>query len=100
VVSTLTAWLVPSVLVINLALAAFALTEPGEICHDLPCREGAGTDRLDRGRRTGLHRRRAAVHRRAVRVCRRLPAGAIRRRGWTVLTLLTAASVALYASRW
>jgi hypothetical protein len=36
-------------------------------------------------------------------MCRRLPAGAIRRRGWTVLTcgaLLTAASVVFYASRW
>ena len=39
----------------------------------------------------------------AVRVCRRLPAGMLRRGGWTVLTcgaLLTAASVAFDASRW
>jgi hypothetical protein len=40
VVSALSAWAVPSLLVTNVALVDFALTEPGELCHDVPCREG------------------------------------------------------------
>ena len=39
VVSALSVWAVPSVLAINLGLVHFALTEPGELCHDVPCRE-------------------------------------------------------------
>jgi hypothetical protein len=103
VVSALTAWPVPSVLVINLALAAFALTDPREICHDLPCREGVALTVLIMAAALASIADALLSTAGAVRVCRRLPAGGIRRRGWTVLTcgaLLTAASVVFYASRW
>jgi hypothetical protein len=102
VVSALTAWAVPAVLVSNLALAAFVLTEPGEICHDLPCRDGAALTALIVAAALASIADAALSTAGAIRVCRRLPAGAIRRRGWTVLTcgaLLTAASVVFYASR-
>jgi hypothetical protein len=103
VVSALTAWPVPSVLVINLALAAFALTEPGEICHDLPCRDSLALTALIVAAALASIADAVLSTAGAVRVCRRLPAGAFRRRGWIVLTcgaLLTAASVVFYASRW
>jgi hypothetical protein len=103
VVSALSAWAVPSVLVINLALADFALTEPGELCHDVPCREGVALTVLIVLAALASIADAVLSTTGAVRVCRRLPAGALRRTGWTVLTcgaLLTAASAVFYASRW
>jgi hypothetical protein len=103
VVSALSAWAVPSVLVINLALLDFALTEPGEICHDVPCREGVALTALIAVAALASIADALLSTTGAVRMCRRLPAGALRRSGWTVLTcgaLLTAAGVVFYASRW
>jgi hypothetical protein len=103
VVSALSAWAVPYVLIINLALVDFALTEPGEICHDVPCREGVALTLLIVVAALASIADAALSTVGAVRLCRRLPAGAFRRSGWTVLTfgaLLTAASVVFYASRW
>jgi hypothetical protein len=103
VVSALSAWAVPSVLAINLALVDFALTEPGNICHDLPCREGMALTVLIVAAALASIADALLSTAGAVRVCRRLPAGALRRSGWTVLTcgaLLITASVVFYASRW
>jgi hypothetical protein len=103
VVSALSVWAVPSVLVINLGLVDFALTEPGELCHDVPCREGLALTVLIVVAALASIADAVLSTAGAVRVCRRLPAGALRRSGWTVLTcgaLLAAASVVFYSSRW
>jgi hypothetical protein len=103
VVSALSAWAVPTVLVLNLGLAYFAVTEPGEICHDLPCREGVGLTALFLAAAAASIADALLSTAGATWMCRRMPAGALRRAGWTVLAcgaLLTAASIALYASRW
>jgi hypothetical protein len=103
VVSALSAWPVPYVLVVNLALVDFAVTEPGEICHDVPCQEGAALTILIVVAALGSIADALLSTAGAVRICRQLPAGALRRAGWSVLTcgaLLTAASIVLYAYRW
>jgi hypothetical protein len=103
VVSALSAWAVPTVLVLNLALLYFAVTEPGEICHDLPCREGVTLTILLLVAALASVADALLSTTGAGRMCRRLPAGALRRAGWSVLSCgaaLTAASIAFFASRW
>jgi hypothetical protein len=103
VVSALSAWPVPYVLVINLALVDFAVTEPGEICHDVRCGEGAALTVLIVVAALGSIADALLSPAGVVRMCRQLPAGALRRAGWSVLScgaLLTAAAVVLYAYRW
>jgi hypothetical protein len=103
VVSALSAWAVPAVLVINVVLVDFAVTEPGEICHDLPCQEGMVLTALIVVAALASIADALLSTVGAVRVCRRLPSGALRRAGWAVLTggaVLTATAVAFYAFRW
>lgn len=103
VVSALSAWAVPAVLVINVGLAAFVVIEPGEVCHDLPCRQGVALTTLVIAAALASIADALLSTIGATRMCRRLPPGALRRAGWTVLTcgaLLTAASIALHSSRW
>jgi hypothetical protein len=102
VANALGAWAVPSVLIINLALVEFAVTEPGEFCHDAPCRDGLTWTVLIACAALASVADALLSTIGSVRVCRRLPAGALRRSGWAVLTcgaLLTAAGVIFTASR-
>jgi hypothetical protein len=103
VVSAGSAWSVPAVLFVDLALVAFAVTEPDSICHDVPCRDHVPLIVLLVLAAPASVADALLSTTGAVRVCRRLPAGASRRAGWTVLTvgaLLIAVGVLIAAYRW
>jgi len=103
VVSALSAWAVPFVLLVNAAIVHLVVTEPGEFCHDVPCREGRGLIAVFVVSALASITDALLSTAGAVRMCGRLPGRALRRAGWTVLAggaLVTAAAIAFYAAHW